>query len=79
MRYFFLQNNNFKWKDILEIIEANKNQAFNSSIKAIPEQVWTPTKKKINTREIPKTISKHNKLLRTKQEIFDNSELKVAK
>jgi transposase InsO family protein len=79
IRYFFLEDNNFQWKNKLERIEQNKNQAFNASIKGIPEQIWTPTKKRINTRDIPKSISIHNKVLRTKQNILEGAEAKLKK
>ena len=35
---------NLEWSKYLSNIEENKNNSYNSSIKAIPSQIWKPTK-----------------------------------
>jgi len=60
MRFMFVRNGNKKWYDKLPEMESSKNNEYNGRLKAIPNQVWTPTVEtelnNLDVRILPKNL-----------------------
>ena len=61
IRAYMLKNNNLNWTKVLGDVERDKNQAYNTSIKAAPEEVWVANKDPVNEHEIPEVATKADK------------------
>jgi hypothetical protein len=55
-----LADNSLRWYDKLDQVEEHRNNAYNESIKAYPNQVWTPDKDKASPRTFPESVAKEN-------------------
>jgi hypothetical protein len=55
-----LAENSLKWYDKLDQVEEQRNNAYNETIKASPNQVWTPDKNIVTSRTLPASIVKNN-------------------
>ena len=61
IRAFNLRDNSLNWTNVLDQVEDSKNAAYNSNIKASPNEVWSANKNPVNEREIPAVITKADK------------------
>ncbi len=76
MRAFMTSENDLNWASRLKAIEDNKNRTYNSTIKATPDEIWSPDKEApVLHRYLPNIlIDKTNKKLVAKANI-----LRIAK
>lgn len=79
LRAFMVQNEKVLWTNLLNTIEENKNEGYHSSIKGIPNQVWTPTKEKLTLRDLPETIVRDNPKLMARVSIVKKTLRQIRK
>lgn len=79
IKAFFLRNNNKIWNTILDKVEENKNNTFNSTIKNTPNDVWTSDQKEISQRPLPETFAENNPKLQAKISLIKKAMAKVKK
>ena len=60
LNFIFIENHNTVWYNILDVVAENKNNAFNSNIKGIPNQLWTDTNTALTKRTLPKSLTRNN-------------------
>ena len=60
IRTLMLADNSLRWYDKLDQVEEHRNNAYNESIKAYPNQVWSPDKDKVSPRTLPESVAKEN-------------------
>jgi len=78
IRTLMLADNSLKWYDKLDQVVEHRNNAFNETIKASPNQIWTADKNKISSRSLPESIIKDNPKLMARVNIV-NKALKSIK
>jgi hypothetical protein len=81
MRAFMTTENDLNWASNLKAIEDNKNQTYNSNIKATPNEVWSPNKEApVLNRDLPNIlIDKTNKKLVAKANILRIAKKQIEK
>jgi hypothetical protein len=79
IRAIMLQTNRFIWRNQLETIENNRNEAYHSSIKGIPNQVWVPEKTRLTLRDLPESIVKENPRLLARVSIVKKALKEIRK
>jgi hypothetical protein len=79
IKAIMLQTNRFIWYNKLETIENNRNEAYHSSIKAIPNQVWVADKTKLTLRDLPESMVKDNPRLLAKVSIVKKALKQIRK
>lgn len=79
IKAFILQNQNFRWYKSLAQIEENKNSAYHSAIKGIPNDVWINNKDKLTLRDLPETIVKDNPRLLARVSIVKKTLKQIRK
>jgi hypothetical protein len=81
MRAFMTSENDLNWASRLKAIEDNKNRTYNSTIKATPDEIWSPDKEApVLNRFLPDTlISKTNKKLVAKANILRIAKKQIEK
>ena len=64
IKEIFIRTNNLNWVDYLQIMVDNKNETFNSTIKAKPNDIWNKDSfydnVKTKTRELPVSLTKNS-------------------
>jgi N-glycosylase/DNA lyase len=78
MKAFFIRNNNKEWYNILDKIEDNKNNTYNSTVKNAPEEIWTPDKEEI-PRVLPEVFTRNNPKLKAKLSLVRKAIEKINK
>lgn len=81
MRAFMTSENDLNWASRLKVIEDNKNHTYNSTIKASPNEIWSPDKEAPRLYErLPDTfIDKTNKKLVAKANVLRIARKQLAK
>jgi hypothetical protein len=74
LRAFFVENGNLRWTNLLDKVEDNLNNKYISTIKATPNDVWSPSK-----NEITKKNKKNNEQYEAQFNIKNQAERRVAK
>ncbi len=78
VKAIMLDSNRFIWYNKLETIENNRNDAYHSSIKDVPNKVWVPNKRKLTLRDLPETMLQDQPQLRARVNIVKKA-LKAIK
>lgn len=81
MRAFMTSENDLNWASNLKAIEDNKNHTYNSTIKATPDEIWSPDKEAPNIeRNIPlHLLNKENKKLIAKANVLRIAKKQIEK
>lgn len=77
IKAFFIRNNNKAWYNILDKVEDNKNNTFNSTVKHTPKEIWTPDKEEIPT--LPEVFQRNNPKLKAKISLVKKAIQKIKK
>ena len=66
IKAIMLQSNRFIWYNKLGAVETNRNDAYHSAIKGVPNQVWVMNKTKLTLRDLPESTVSENPRLRAR-------------
>jgi len=79
IRGFFTKNKNFRWIDLVQQIEDNKNNTYNSTLKHTPNEIWSRDKNIPKKVDIPEADRENVSHPINKRLIAQENVLKVAR